>query len=110
MLVLLDIDGTLLLSRGASMQCFREAGRELLSREFETGGTNFSGGLDPLIWRTLCAHNGVGDADGHHAAFRAIYGRRLAALCTRNKARVIFGLVRRPGVRGGVVQCSHSCI
>jgi len=79
MLVLFDIDGTLLLSRGASMQCFRAAGRELFAREFETGGTNFSGGLDPLIWRAMCERNGVPDPDAHHAAFRSAYGRLLAA-------------------------------
>ena len=79
MLVLFDIDGTLLLSRGASMQCFRLAGREILAREFETGGINFSGGLDPLIWRALCKHNGVDGADEHHPRFRAAYGRILKA-------------------------------
>jgi phosphoglycolate phosphatase len=77
MLVLFDIDGTLLLSRGASMQCFRAAGQELFAREFETGGINFSGGLDPLIWRALCRHNGIEDADEHHPRFRAAYGRIL---------------------------------
>lgn len=78
MLVLFDIDGTLLLSRGASMECFRAAGHEVLGRELAVEGQNFGGGLDPLIWRELCRRNGVSDAAAHHAAFRRAYGRRLA--------------------------------
>lgn len=77
MLVLFDIDGTLLLSRGASLQCFQAAGREVLGRDLAVNGRNFGGGLDPLIWRELCRLNGVPDADAHHAAFRAAYGRLL---------------------------------
>ena len=77
MLVLFDIDGTLLLSRGASMACFKEAGRELFEREFETDGVSFGGGLDPQLWRALCRRNGIETADEHHERFRAAYGRRL---------------------------------
>ncbi len=77
MLVLFDIDGTLLLSHGASMQCFRAAGLEVLGRELQVDGHNFGGGLDPLIWRDLCRLNGVPEPEAQHAAFRAAYGRRL---------------------------------
>jgi len=77
MLVLFDIDGTLLLSRGASKECFREAGLEELGRALQVEGQSFGGGLDPLIWRELCRRNGVQDADVHHPAFRSAYGRRL---------------------------------
>ncbi|HTE05347.1 MAG TPA: HAD hydrolase-like protein [Planctomycetota bacterium] len=81
MLILFDIDGTLLLSRGAGMQCFLEAGRELFAREFRRDGMNFGGGLDPLIWRELCALNGVSEADAReqHDRFRAAYAGNLRA-------------------------------
>jgi phosphoglycolate phosphatase len=78
MLVLFDIDGTLLLSRGASMACFKAAGRELFARDFETDGVSFGGGLDPQLWRALCRRNGIEDAEAHHERFRAAYGRKLA--------------------------------
>jgi len=79
MLVLFDIDGTLLLSHGAGMQCFLQAGSTLFAREFRHDGLRFGGGLDPLIWRALCAANGVTDEDAHshHERFRELYGRLL---------------------------------
>ncbi|MGQ0552703.1 MAG: HAD family hydrolase [Planctomycetota bacterium] len=79
MLILFDIDGTLLLSRGASLRCFREAGRQVVGRELETAGMYVAGGLDPLIWRTLCERNGLGagEAAALHEQFRASYGESL---------------------------------
>jgi phosphoglycolate phosphatase-like HAD superfamily hydrolase len=79
MLVLFDIDGTLLLSRGASLRCYRLAAAELFGRELHADGMRTAGGLDPLIWRTLCGVNGIGpaEADARHDAFRAAYARIL---------------------------------
>ncbi|HZM00688.1 MAG TPA: HAD hydrolase-like protein [Planctomycetota bacterium] len=80
MLVLFDVDGTLLLSRGASLRCYRAAARELFGREMNTEGMQTAGGLDPLIWRDLCAVNGIGaeEALARHEEFRAAYARILA--------------------------------
>ena len=79
MLVLFDVDGTLLLSRGASLRCYRAAARELFGREMSTQGMQTAGGLDPMIWRALCAVNGIDavDAAKHHERFRATYARIL---------------------------------
>lgn len=81
MLVLFDVDGTLLLSRGASLRCFRAAALELFGREMKTDGMQTAGGLDPVIWRTLCAVNGIQaeEAAREHDRFRASYARILAA-------------------------------
>jgi phosphoglycolate phosphatase-like HAD superfamily hydrolase len=81
MLVLFDVDGTLLLSRGASLRCYRAAARELFGREMSSEGMQTAGGLDPLIWRALCANNGIHaqEADRQHERFRATYARILAA-------------------------------
>jgi len=76
-LVLFDIDGTLLLSGGASIAAVLEAGRELFRPDFQRDGTRFGGGLDPLIYRHLCRVNGVADPDRHHDRYRAAYGRIL---------------------------------
>ncbi len=80
MLVLFDIDGTLLLSQGAGMKCFAAAGSALFGREFRIEGLRFGGGLDPVIWRELCAANGVArdDAESQHDRFRALYAELLA--------------------------------
>ena len=81
MLVLFDVDGTLLLSRGASLRCYRAAAHELFGRELVADGMKTAGGLDPLIWRDLCAVNGIGadTADREHARFRSTYARILGA-------------------------------
>jgi len=73
MLILFDIDGTLLLTRGQGMLAMQDAGRELVGPHFSIDGADYSGRLDPLIWRQLCEINGVADADGLHDAFRAAY-------------------------------------
>lgn len=79
MLILFDIDGTLLLTRGAGVHAMQDAGRELFGDHFTFEGVEFSGRLDPLIWRDLAARNGVDDPDEHHAPFRAAYARYLTS-------------------------------
>jgi phosphoglycolate phosphatase len=82
MLILFDIDGTLLLTRGAGVQAMRDAGRELFGERFTVDGVEFSGRLDPLIWRDLAMHNGVDDAELHHEPFRAAYRRHITRRLT----------------------------
>lgn len=79
MLILFDIDGTLLLSKGASIACARAAGAEVTGRPFSAEGLRTGGGLDPLIWRMLCEHNGVAEAVPREPEFRATYARHLGA-------------------------------
>jgi phosphoglycolate phosphatase len=76
MLVLFDIDGTLLLTEGAGIAAMRDAGRELFGEHFSVDGVEFSGRIDPLIWRDLAVRHEL-DAAAHHDAFRAAYGRHL---------------------------------
>lgn len=57
--VLFDIDGTLLLTHGEGMRAMQDAGRELYHPQFSVAGVDFSGRLDPLIWRQLCEMNAV---------------------------------------------------
>jgi phosphoglycolate phosphatase-like HAD superfamily hydrolase len=79
MLVLFDIDGTLLLSHGASLRCYRLAAAELFGRELLAEGMRTAGGLDPLIWRAFCGLNGIPphEAEARHDTFRAAYARIL---------------------------------
>jgi phosphoglycolate phosphatase len=76
MLILFDIDGTLLLTEGAGIRAMGDAGKELFGERFTFDGVEFAGRLDPLIWRDLAAANGI-DAVEHHAAFRTAYARHL---------------------------------
>ena len=85
MLVLFDVDGTLLLSKGASLRCYRAAAREIFGRELQTEGMRTAGGLDPLIWLAMCAANGIGaaEAEAEQSRFRAAYARILGAELAR---------------------------
>lgn len=92
MLVLFDIDGTLLLSSSAGLRAMRAAGQALFGR-FEVDGVDFAGRLDPLIWGELAAANGIDDADARHEVFRARYGAELEALIEReNPVRALPGV------------------
>jgi phosphoglycolate phosphatase-like HAD superfamily hydrolase len=77
MLVLFDIDGTLLLSRHAGRDCFHAAARELFGTDFQQDDRLFPGGLDPFIWRELCARHDIHDGETQPEAFRATYLRLL---------------------------------
>lgn len=84
MLVLFDIDGTLLRSTGVGMGAMREAIESMhpgLAFPFE--GISIAGRLDTLIWRDLLALHGIPPRDEDHDEFRRRYiegmTRRVAA-------------------------------
>ncbi|HWB19258.1 MAG TPA: HAD family hydrolase [Phycisphaerales bacterium] len=94
MLVLFDIDGTILLTQGAGIKAMHDAGRELYGEHFSTDGIDFSGRLDPWIWGELARINNVKDAEAQHETFRAGYRKHLTRrLAERNTAKLL------PGVR-----------
>jgi phosphoglycolate phosphatase-like HAD superfamily hydrolase len=93
MLVLFDIDGTLLLTEGCGVASMTGAGRELFGPHFTFDGVDVSGRLDTLIWRDLCARNGVEDTQENHARFRGRYGQLLAENLRRDPlARALPGV------------------
>jgi phosphoglycolate phosphatase len=93
MLILFDIDGTLLRTQGAGIKAMRDAGRELFGEHFTMDGVEFSGRLDPLIWNDLVQINGVPDGDANHERFRQAYGRLLAERLQRHPTAALL-----PGV------------
>ena len=78
MLILFDVDGTLLLTKGVGRAAMREAGQSLFGEHFTLDGVNLAGNLDPLIWRAAAAQSSVEDTPEHLAAFRSAYAARLA--------------------------------
>ncbi|MBX3383091.1 MAG: HAD hydrolase-like protein [Phycisphaeraceae bacterium] len=75
MLLLFDIDATLLSTRGAGVAAMREAASRRFGVEFSTQGIEFAGRLDPLIIGDMLRRHGVDDTPQHHAAVRAEYAR-----------------------------------
>lgn len=89
MLVLFDIDRTLITSRaevkdggsrdGVGMASMVEAGRNLYGPHFTLEGIEIAGRLDALIWRDAAMRNGVNNHEAEHDRFRAEYARILRA-------------------------------
>lgn len=78
MLVLFDIDGTLLLTEGAGITAMLSTARELFpANPFSFDGISISGRLDSLIWRDLMVRAGVEPTAEIHALFRRTYGEHL---------------------------------
>ncbi len=100
-LVLFDIDGTLLVSGGGGRQTMLEAGRELHGASFHFGAVDVRGRLDPHVWRDLARLNGIDGGPEAESAFRARYRalleRRLAAEGARALPGVADLLVRLEG-------------
>lgn len=78
MLVLFDIDLTLIDSSGVGMRSMVAAGRRLHGPAFTADGVPFGGQLDPLIVALMLQRVGVDPTDDAMLAFRAEYRAVLA--------------------------------
>lgn len=77
LLVLFDIDATLVTTSRAGMKSMESAGRELYFEGFSIEGMNFAGRLDPLIINDLLESNGLEATEQRRQEMRKGYGRHL---------------------------------
>jgi phosphoglycolate phosphatase-like HAD superfamily hydrolase len=77
MLILFDIDATLINTSRSGILALEDAGRELFGSTFTVEKTDFAGRLDPLIVTDLLAHNNIEDSLGNRHALRAGYRRNI---------------------------------
>lgn len=92
MLILFDIDMTLLETNHIGMECLLEAGRSLFDREFSVEGIVFGGSLDPIIITEMLRLNGVEPTTESIGAMRSGYHARLDAMSkTQSIARALPG-------------------
>jgi phosphoglycolate phosphatase len=75
MLLLFDIDATLLSTRGAGAAAMREAASREFGVQISTEGIEFAGRLDPLIIGEMLRRHGLEDSAANHAAVRVGYAR-----------------------------------
>lgn len=75
-LVLFDIDGTLLITGGASSRCMLLAGQSVFGPNFHWSDVTV-GTTDPLLLAELARANGIADYSPHHPANRDAYLRLL---------------------------------
>lgn len=77
MLILFDIDGTLLRSQGVGVRSMERAARLLFGDHLSIEGIEVAGRLDVLIWRDLATRHGIDPGAENHARFRSTYRRML---------------------------------
>jgi len=80
MLILFDIDATLLTTTRAGIKAMGSAGRELYGPSFDEHAVEYSGRLDPLIIRDLLTIHGQSVHDDAVESFRAGYRKHLGIL------------------------------
>ncbi len=117
MLVLFDIDATLLRTEGAGIRAMLSAAQELFpDRTFSFAGIEVSGRLDTLIWREFMQRHGIHPTADLHGPFRQLYGEHLkrgfAAACRSDAlpgARALVGaLDAMDGIDLGIVTGNYE--
>lgn len=93
MLLLFDIDQTMIDTQGAGKRAMLGAGRELFGSSFSFEGIAVAGRLDPLIVHDLFAANGVRDTREAREMFRRRYVERLGEELNAPGSRVLPGVV-----------------
>ena len=103
MLILFDVDGTLLITRRAGIEAMTAAGRSLFGSAFTMDGVDVAGRLDGLIWADAAARNDVDDHERWHARFREAYAAELdRLLASTHAATLLPGVSRLVNHLGGV--------
>lgn len=92
-LVLFDLDLTLVSTHAAGYDAMLRAGRELHGPSFTAEGVPFAGRLDPLIIADLLRANSLPAEQGMAAHFREAYARHLAQRLAEGPAPTVL-----PGV------------
>lgn len=103
MLILFDIDATLIKTGGVGMLALAEAGKALFGADFTAEGVAFAGRLDPLIIGDLLTRNGVEPTAEHRAAMRKGYRDALQAMfAADNTSYALPGVEALLGRLGGM--------
>jgi len=85
-LLLFDIDGTLLKTRGVGVQAMSTVGARLFGPRFTLEDYDCSGKLDPIIFAEVSEMFGIADAHEHHDTFRDHYLEELERSLMQTKA------------------------
>ncbi|MBC7835310.1 MAG: haloacid dehalogenase-like hydrolase [Phycisphaerales bacterium] len=116
MLILFDIDATLISTTRAGMHAMRDAGQELYGPSFSVDRTEFAGRLDPLIVRDLLRDNErevtVAASGAMREGYRRHLGRRLSepgvAFALPGVQELLADLRNRKGVTLGVLTGNYA--
>src|SRR5580658_1795733 len=92
LLILWDIDGTILHSGGAGMAALQAALGDVFGVEGSLEGIDFAGRTDPWIIRQIFARFAIEDTPGNHARYVDGYIGLLPSIMEQRKARVLPGV------------------
>lgn len=93
MLLLFDVDGTLISTGGVGVRAMGAAGRDLFGPDFSEARTEYAGRLDPLIIDDLLKGNDQEISHANRSAMRAAYRRHLeSALSVPGNRRSLPGV------------------
>lgn len=93
MLVLFDIDGTLLVTKRSGIEAMRRAGADLFGEGFTADGVDFSGRLDPVIIAQLLARNDREATPESMSSMRLGYASHLDRLLRPGVATLLPGVL-----------------
>ncbi|MFZ4573395.1 MAG: HAD family hydrolase [Phycisphaerales bacterium] len=94
MLLLFDIDGTLLHTSGVGTRAMVAAGRSVFGPSFSAEGVEFAGRLDPLIIGEMLERSGVCATAEQMSVFTERYTRELGDSLARANAAPAPGVIR----------------
>lgn len=92
MLILFDLDMTLISTGGAGMAALTFAARSLHGAHVHAEGVAYAGRLDPLIVADLLRVNGIEPTPAHIADLRTAYARALPEFLARERCRTLAGV------------------
>lgn len=91
MLVLFDIDQTLIETGRVGLHAIERAGTRLFRPNFTTDGIDVSGRLDPGILIDILSANGLDPTPEHAAALRRVYREELERMIAEKPGRALPG-------------------
>ena len=92
MLVLFDIDGTMLSSEGVGVRSIEETCEKMFGKPCSLEGIPVGGRLDPLIWNDVCEKYEIETSQELHDAFRASYTEVLLKNIVSTQVKILPGV------------------
>ena len=94
MLILFDIDGTMLSSEGVGVRSIEQTGEGMFGKPFSLSCMPIGGRLDPLIWEDACERHGIEDHALLHDDFRSKYTEILRNNLKETEVKVLPGVMK----------------
>jgi phosphoglycolate phosphatase len=91
-LLLWDIDGTIIRTKGAGETAMNRAFKEVFNLDANLYAIDYSGRTDPLLGRMLCEYYGIPDSPTKNQAFVDAYVRNLSVILAETPATLLPGM------------------